>query len=119
MKRDMDLVRRILLCIEEQPLNYAGIELSIDGWDQESISEHVRMLAKAGYVEAMDVSTYKGADWRPVRMTWEGHDFLDAARNDTLWGKAKSKLADVGIGLSMEVMKATLIALAKEKLKIS
>lgn len=25
------------------------------------------------------------------RLTWEGHEFLDAARNDTTWRKAKDK----------------------------
>jgi len=119
MKRDMDLVRKILLRVEEEPTQPGGLELSIDGYDQETTAEHVRMLAQAGYVEAIDVSTMdRGVDWRPKRLTWQGHDFLDAARNDTIWSKAKAKITELGIGFSMEITKATLISIAKEKLNL-
>jgi DNA-binding HxlR family transcriptional regulator len=119
MKRDMDLIRKVLMTVEEQPLDYGGLELSIDGYDRETIAEHVRMLAKSGYIEATDVSTMdRGTDWRPKRLTWQGHDFLEAARNDTIWSKAKAKITELGVGFSMEITKATLISIAKEKLNL-
>lgn len=42
-------------------------------------------------------------------MTWEGHEFADAARNDTVWGKTKTYIKDKGMtatfGALLEVLK--------------
>jgi hypothetical protein len=116
MKRDMDLVRKILFAVEEAEPEVGGVELEIEGYDEETVFEHLRLLAKAGYLEAFDLSTLETSEWRPARLTWSGHDFLDAARNDSIWTKAKSRLLDQGVGLSIELLKAALISVAKEKL---
>jgi hypothetical protein len=47
-------------------------------------------------------------------LTWQGHEFLDAARNDTIWRKATGKLVAVTGGTSLEVLKELLIAGAKQ-----
>jgi hypothetical protein len=116
MKRDMDLVRKILLAVEDDAHNEEMELFVIDGYDDETVTEHVRLLAGAGFVEAMNLGTMDGAEWRPTRLTWSGHDFLEAARNDSIWFKAKSKILEQGIGLSIEVLKAMLLSVAKEKL---
>jgi hypothetical protein len=44
----------------------------------------------------------------PMRLTWAGHDFLAAGRNDTVWQKAKakivSKLGDAPVEIFKEVL---------------
>jgi hypothetical protein len=119
VKRDMDLIRKILLQIEERGPNESGIEIDIPDVELTTVGAHTRLLSEAGFIAGIPCDDFSGAGLIPTRLTWAGHDFLDAARNDTIWGKAKAKLAEVGIGVSMEVMKATLIALAKEKLNLS
>ncbi|MGO8839441.1 MAG: DUF2513 domain-containing protein [Limisphaerales bacterium] len=39
-----------------------------------------------------------------VRLTWAGHDFLDAARNDTIWNKAKDEFLKPGISWTFSIL---------------
>jgi hypothetical protein len=39
-----------------------------------------------------------------LRLTWQGHDFLDAARNDTIWSKAKEKFLKPGISWTFSIV---------------
>ena len=54
MKRDMDLVRQILLDTENIPFLRSGqfYEPKIEGYSQEEVSYHVKLLHEAGYIEA-------------------------------------------------------------------
>ncbi len=49
-------------------------------------------------------------------MTWEGHDFLDAIRNDTIWNRVKATVTEKGGGASVEVMKEIAIQIGKRYL---
>jgi len=85
MKRDMDLIRKILQRIE------ADQDLNLDDYSTEEICYHVALLKDAGFLEAF-LSTGESGDITGVsvtRLTWQGHDFLDATRDDTLWCKAR------------------------------
>jgi len=48
MKRDMDLIREILLEIEKLPPNTETGEFPIEGWKPEEINYHIRLLCQAG-----------------------------------------------------------------------
>lgn len=50
MKRDMDLVREILLEIEKSYVSTAIRDLQIDGYDKETIAYHCKILHEAGLV---------------------------------------------------------------------
>ena len=119
MKRDMDLVRQILFEIERLCPSEAGrLEtIEIENYDRFTIYYHLALLKEAGLVEVEEVKTMNMQnEFYPTRLTWEGHDFLDAARNDTLWKKAKAFMAEKGVGVSFDVLKGVLVLLAKEKL---
>jgi len=51
----MDLIRRILFEVEEHADGSSWIDLSIDGYNEGTISEHVKMLADAGYIQAKNL----------------------------------------------------------------
>jgi hypothetical protein len=58
-------------------------------------------------IEALDLSTLSGVCWKPQRLTYNGHQFLDAARSDTVWQKAKSWTQIEGLKLALpHVVKA-------------
>lgn len=111
MKRNMDLVRQILLEIEEQPFTSKWLDLEIDGFTREEITYHVMILYEAGLLEAVNLTTHGGIDWRPTRMTWEGHEFLEAARDDSRWQRAKSTMMEKAGGITFEVLKQLLMNL--------
>ena len=99
MKRDMELVRKILFEVEKQESGLAPSRLEIEGYTPEQVGYHAYIMEQAGLVDA--VETGPSADSpRPSAeitcLTWQGHDFLDAARQDNIWGKAKSILKKVG-----------------------
>jgi len=112
MKRDMDLVRQILLETEKIPFLASGqvYEPEIEGYSHEEISYHVKLLQEAGYVQAMGGDAY----WVIQSLTWEGHEFLEASKDDTRWNKAKSIMKDKGGGMVFDVLKQLLITLMKD-----
>ncbi|MCX6030809.1 MAG: DUF2513 domain-containing protein [Chloroflexi bacterium] len=111
MKRDMDLIRNILLMMEESSdPEYPNIQ--IDGYSSETISYHLMLLDEAGLIKALDASSASGMEWMPQRLTWQGHEFVEAARNENRWNKAKNIMAKSG-GFVIEVMRTILIDLVK------
>ena len=111
----MDLVRTILVGVEAKNDPFSFEELAIAGYEPDEISAHLEMLAEAGYVEVTDLTTM-GTSYRklcPKRLTWAGHDFLDAVRNESVWTDVKKKISSQGGALPLEIIKALAIAALK------
>ena len=107
MKRDMDLIRQVLLDIEESD-EWKPSAIQIEGVDYEVVSYHVKLLAQSGLIEAIDYSTTDTLAWYATTLTWEGHEFLDAARDHTRWNSAKNQALAIGGTLTFEALKLTL-----------
>jgi len=103
MKRDMNIVRDLLLKIEadEEP-NY----------HEDTILYHINLLYEAHLIEG----TQTRGGWDGLRLTWEGHDFLDAAREDKVWRKALDKLGSAAASVSFTVLKTLLESIVKSQL---
>ncbi len=78
MNRDTDLVRAILLEVEWRSWDQRNEPVKIEGYTDEHVGHHVRLLDQAGLIEALNVSGEYLA-WYPTCLTWDSHDFLDAA----------------------------------------
>jgi hypothetical protein len=120
MQRDMDLVREILFQVERDnsdPLK--PVEVEVEGYSDVQINYHVMLLAEAGLIEAEDASTLGGSEWIPKRLTWHGHEFLEAARSDTIWREAKDRTLQNAGGLSLDVLKAVLVQGAKHAVGVA
>lgn len=118
MKRDLDLIRKILLKLEEAPFEHGWVDLEVEGYSPEQVSYHVKLLADKGLIEAIDLSTHDTdwPDWRPKWLTAHGHDFLDSIRSDTVWAGVKKRLGTVGGNAALEVVKAVAVAYIKDML---
>ncbi len=115
MKRDMDLVRSILLRMESEECGTAPRDFVFEGHGAEQVSYHVVLMAEAGLllcVESKEIGRPIAA--RPIRMTWEGHEFLDASRSPERWERAKRAAKGVG-GFAFEVFKNVLINTSTEE----
>jgi hypothetical protein len=108
MKRDMDLVREVLLKVEELPFDGGFHDVAVDGRTDEEIYYHVMLLDEAGFIEAMNLTTNDGVCWKAMRLTYSGHEFLDAARSDTVWQKAKDWTLKSTGTLTLEGLKSAL-----------
>jgi hypothetical protein len=116
MKRDMDLVRAILMEVEKVPFDGGSHQVQVEGRSVAEISYHVMLLHRAGLIDALDLSADEYPLWRPMWLTWDGHEFLDAARDQTRWTKAKDKVMSTTGALAFEALKMVLGALTKQAL---
>ncbi|MFO7587443.1 MAG: DUF2513 domain-containing protein [Gemmatimonadota bacterium] len=121
----MDLIRELLLYFEEKP-DAAAVEpseISIPGPDSDDIAYHIVLLSEAGLLshERVESTTTPSRLIKsiPFRLTWEGHEFLDSARNQSTWERAKTTLAAKGLATSYELLKALLLSYGKQQLGLS
>ena len=116
MKRDMDLCRKILLSVEARESTIDLVWVDLQGYTDGQIGHHAKLLADGGLLEGMDC-TSQGDDidcYKPRCLTWKGHDFLEAARDDTRWKKAKAEIAEQGLPVTLDVMKGVLLKLVEK-----
>ena len=123
MKRDEDLLREILLLIEKHPFDdgydwmniWTNIRENKDKktrkYSNKEISYHIMLLHEAGFIKALEISKNV---WMPIRLTWDGHEFLEAARDSKRWKQVKDTMKPIG-GFVVEVAKPLLIELVKKK----
>ena len=89
MKRDMELVRRLLAHIEEHasdPTSWLS-DLPFPDVAEEVLNYHLWLLADADYISAIDLSSADGMCYRPRCLTSAGHDFLATVRAQDVWEK--------------------------------
>lgn len=128
MKRDMDLVREVLLKLEALPMRPGSMvvisgydeEMAIDGHTPEAVEYHMTMLRNAGFLDSPGAQPAgNGITFRSL--TWEGHDFLDTVRDPEVWKRTKAGASKIG-GWTFEVIKqvgtAYLKQVAKERLHL-
>jgi hypothetical protein len=116
MKRDMDLMRSLLLEIEKVPFDGGFLDISVPGHSDQEISYHILIMHEAGLIDAVDLSSFDGVCWKAKRLTNDGHEFLDAAKDDTRWTKAKDKVLSTTGTLTVDALKMRLSALMKHAL---
>jgi hypothetical protein len=114
MKRDLDLVRQILLEIEKSESKDGSSLPSIDGVEPDRIAYHVDLMMQAGWLTG-DKQEYIGGppEYSRLNLTWHGHDYLDAVRERSVWADIKKIAAEKGISLTIEVAKDLGVHLAK------
>ena len=117
MKRDMDLIRKILLSYEAEPGAQVPSKVAIEGYSEEQIDFHLFLMWEAGLIKASDTRTLRDRyTITPLNITWAGYEFLEACRDEGRWKKAKAIAEKTG-GMSLDVLKATLTALATQGMK--
>ena len=118
MKRDMELIRKILLRVEEIPTPNNIDLVDISGHEQEEISYHVKLLGDAGLLDVYDLRAFgpDGFRYAPRALTNAGHDFLDSMRSEPVWRKAMSRLSKVGGSASMDVIQSLLASIVRDTL---
>jgi hypothetical protein len=123
MQRDMELIRKIMLVVEQHEHGFAPRDLTVDGYSDEQVGYHCWLLNDAGLAEAVEIER-RGADspYAVIRkLTWAGHEFLDAAKDDSTWERAKQRLSSAGKSLhtvTLGVLQGLLVDVAKQQLGI-
>lgn len=112
MKRDMELIRELLLRTEAAGPHEMVGDRDLEGWDVPVVADHIRQLTEKRYVEAL--GSHSG--YSIHRLTFDGHDYLASISDDAVWAKVKGKITEMGGALPFEVVKALGTAYLKAKL---
>ena len=113
MKRDLDLCRELMLEFEAAPPGtfIQSVDLkNREECDSATVFAHIDLLIGAGYLvgKAVVDPNQTHSAFFVTKITWEGHDFIDCARNDTVWSKTKDRLKQAGawtFSLALEILK--------------
>jgi len=98
MQRNIDLVRTILMRMEGNPSGSAPLDLGIKGYPPEEIGYHCHIMMQEGLIEGSDITALNSGlpQAQPRSLTWQGHEFLDLARDQERWNRARAVVAKVG-----------------------
>lgn len=104
MQRDMDLIREMLLKIEDDPPcdGHLPQDIYIAGRPAHDVDYHLRLLDEAGYIKG----TSTMGKFLVSSMTWDGHEFIANIKDATIWDRAKEKakeIPDVSLKIIREI----------------
>jgi len=111
MKRDWDLIRRILTQIEEN--DTATLEDMPE--DDPRWVYQILMMTEENLIygllgmDSMSAPPIVQQTCGQVRLTSKGHDLLESMRSNDLWNSTKNKATEIGSGLTA----ALIVALAR------
>ena len=108
MERNFDLIRNILRIVEAAPANTVlqANDFKIEGGDLDTVIGHIDLLIKAGLLDGKVIKTMRGLSGVLITgLTWTGHEFLSAARDDTVWAKAKDKFFKGAASFTFDLVK--------------
>lgn len=107
MKRNMDLIRSLLLELEDvsplcetwSPSGY-GISLEKDA----EINEHLNLLFEGGYINGVPLETSGGLVFENIRITWSGHELISSIKDPKIWKMLKEKLLSTSISYTIPLL---------------
>jgi len=109
MRRDWDVMRLILVTMEEQPgASFQLYPRDFAPVDPETAAYHLRLLHKAGCIEGHD-RDLPGvpAEQRFIAtgLTLDGHDLADTLKSQAVWARVRETARLKGIELTFEAVK--------------
>ena len=120
MKRDMELVLKVLEFFEQRQDISVVEKVEIPGYDNRVVAYHCRRMYEAGLLDAETV-TSKTTSVRlikvlPFGLSWQGHEFLDAMRNQTVAEKVRRRLGGTLADVPFALIKELALAIGREQL---
>ena len=122
MKRDFSLIRDILLYVEEHDTLPSANDVE---QSHKEFIYHLELIQEDGWLKQVVVHTALDAKSTKVihstdriSMSNAAHDFLDSARDETIFKKVMKKVAASVGTVSIGVFMQLLIQAAKEKLRL-
>lgn len=134
MQRNWDVIRAMLNAIEAHPRFHpsapfepSSLTTVFDGQlSVEVTSYHLTLLNEAGLLHTVrrdhsnSVRTLNGHfQWGVgdvLGLSWEGHEFLDTIRDDTVWSRTKAKLIQGGAAFTYDLIKSVAVSFVRSHL---
>lgn len=109
MKLDPDKLRAALAEVEKGIVGPRS-EVRVSETDDYARFYHFDQLVRAGHLRAVYASHMQGHQYVVLDLTMAGHELLKKMRNDSVWAKAKSKIADLGGEVPIRILEKILDA---------
>ena len=119
MKRDLDLVRQLMLQIEALPAA-PPVQYRMSEIEDPVLLAHLEMLIEAGLVNGKIARSHgtRGDVISVSGLTWQGHEWVEMVRSHSLWNEVKSAVLDSGGVLSFELTKAVASKILRARLAL-
>jgi hypothetical protein len=122
MKRDLELVRKLLLYFDEKPHPEQVEVPPIPEYDEVTIKYHLVLLYDAGYLRCEPIRS-KTSDRiiyvLPFELTWDGHEFLDKIRSPHVWDEVMANMKERGfVSASVDFIKRLADAAIRKRLRM-
>ncbi len=117
MKRDLELIRQLMLSIESRDdVCFTGHDINIAGYNISQINRHLQWLCEANLVDGTVGMNAAGGISNVIisKLSWEGCNFLDDARNESVWKKTMATVKEKGGSVSFAVLTQLLVSAAKQ-----
>ncbi len=111
MKRDMELVRELLLKVEAAPEkpSWKDLVAAADEAEAQRILSHLKLIEEEGFVRSIVVNAGTYRLPQDIELTWKGHEFLNDVRDPEIWRRTKERakgVASIGVAYMWELAKA-------------
>lgn len=120
MKRDMDLIRAIVLTIRDHEGRPSACEVQtlIRDFENEVFGYHIALLTQSAMMTGVETGPRKDRyGVTNLALTWSGQDFADNILKDDVWASAKKSLDDAELeSASFEVWSELAVAKIKDLL---
>jgi hypothetical protein len=121
MKRDLELIRKLLIFFDEKEDPQMVEVPPIPEYDEPTIKYHLVLLYEAGYLSCESVRSGTSKDRViyvvPFELTWNGHEFLEKIRNPFVWSEVISDIKKHGfVSASVDFIKKLADGAIRKKL---
>jgi len=127
MKRNFDLIRDILLKIEELPNieDYLITEEDLPDYSFNDVTYHIMIMMNSGLIHGVceQVNRTDGGNnlrgrkkCYGVYLTWDGCELLDQIRDRATWRKIKQALLDSAIPITLGAVQSMAVSFVTSKI---
>ncbi len=128
MVRDWDVIRDILLAIEQYQFKDVEIDLAkfegdivaiiYNGKPQPTIGQkfkyHLMLLIDEGFIRSNYDIVDESDELKVMGLSWYGHDFVEKLRDEKAWDKLKKQFSEKGVALTTEAISEMFTILIKK-----
>lgn len=115
MKRDMELIRRVMLAAEKSKDPYELVDPKFEGHNETEISYQIALLDDAGLLHGQDRSAIGIFRWSAGALTWSGHEFVEAVRDEAVWKEALTIAGMTDDGVVFEILQKALMQVLEKR----
>ena len=107
MKRNYELIREILIAVEQHPAAANTISLKTTQFadkfpkiTDDEMNDHIQMLADENFLSGEPHQFGRFI----TKLTWKGHDFIEQSKSETVWAKTKHVAGHLALGAFFAVL---------------